>query len=192
MRRFFESSFVLNSMLLFLLETHLVARRCWLVVPVVPVVLVVPVGLVGLVFVTVVDPEQPQLLPLPEGGVSHLQLRPRPAQLRRRRAAVLEAQPGLGASFFGEVQPIRSRLQRGQAEVTAAQFTRLQAHALAAVYGAGWENGGHHGSEALSGPGGGDGLGGGVGQVHPSHGLAPEVVGLHLFFSLGLSVDRKH
>lgn len=161
-------------------------------VVVVVVFLAVPVVL----WVSVRHSEQPQLLPLPKLSVSvaHLLLRSRPAQLGRRRAAaaVLEAQLRLGASFFREVQTIWTGLERRQAEVTGAQFRRLDAYAFAAVHGAGWENGGHDGSETLSGPGGCDGLWGGVGDVHPSNRVTAEVVGLDFFFRLSLSGDRKN
>lgn len=162
-------------------------------------VVVVPVVFLTVVlWVSVRDSEQPQLLALPKlsmsvGDVAHLVLRSRPGQLGRRRAAaaVLEAQLRLRASFFWEVQSIWTGLERRQAEVTCAQFRRLDTNAFSAVYGAGWENGGHDGPETLSGPGGCDGLWGGVGDVHPSNGVTPEVIGLYFFFSLSLSVERN-
>lgn len=144
------------------------------VVVVVVAVVVVFLTVTVVLWVAVRHSEQPQILALPKLSVSvahvaHLLLRSRPAQLGRRRAAaaVLEAQLRLRASFLGEVQSIWTGWERRQAEVTGAQFRRLDTYAFSAVYGAGRENGGHDGSETLSGPGGGHGLWGGVGDVHP-------------------------
>lgn len=162
------------------------------------VVAVVFLAVTVVLWVSVGHSDQPQLLPLPVivsvGHVAPPLLHSRPAQLGRHRAAmaVLEAQLWLRASFFREVQSIRTGLERRQAEFTGAQFRRLDAYAFSAVYCAGWKNGGHDSSEAFSGPRGCNGLWGGVGDVHPSNGVTPEIVGLYLFFSLSLSVNRNN
>lgn len=123
--------------------------------------------------------------------LAHRRLRSPPLRRRRAAAAVLEAQLGLGAPFFGEVESIRSGLERGQTEISGARVRRMDAHAFATVYGAGGENGGDDSSETLSGSGGGHGLWAGVGNVHPSNRVAPKVVRLHLFLSLSLSMYSK-
>lgn len=159
---------------------------CW-VVPVVVVVVVVTV------VVPVGHSDQPQLPALLElsvfmSDVARLLLRSLPGGRRWTAAAVLEAQLRLRAPFFGEVESLRSGLERGQTEVSGADLRRLDAHTFSTVDGAGGEDGWDDGSETLSGSGGGNGLWAGVGDVHPSDRVTPKVVRLHLFFSLSLSM----
>lgn len=111
----------------------------------------------------------------------------------RATAAVLEAGLRLRASFFGYMDESSwtGLLKGSLLKLTRAQFWRPDTDTFSAIDSTWWEDGGNNGSQALSGPGGDNGLWRWVGDVHPSDRLAPEFIGLGFDFSLSLLEGKK-
>lgn len=126
------------------------------------------------------------------GDAARLLLQPPLVAVRKRRdaAAVFEARLGLGAPLLGEVQESvgATLLDR---RLACTQVRRADAHALATVDRAGWEDGRDDSPQALPRPGRSDGLRVRVGDLDAPDRVAPEVIGLGFDFGLGLSAGRK-
>lgn len=165
------------------------------VMPVVAVLVVVVTMVVVLVGVSVDRLKQPAVLgPLLEFGqfvrvdAARLLLQPPLVAVRKRRdeATVLEARLGLGAPLLGEVQEsVGATLLDGRLACTQVRWA--DAHALATVDRAGWEDGGDDGPQALPRPGRSDWLRVWVRDLDAPDCVAPEVIGLGFDFGLGLS-----